>query len=210
MTTWNIRSRIALAVTAGLLAFWMFIGLSVSYCPIDDFQWASDTGLFWWLSGALNGRYVGNMFSIILCRFPPVKVLLIGLSMFLIPTLAAWMAVQGKRGDLLPALLLCHTGVLLMPGLMWNEVYGWVSGFSIYGVSTLLFLIWLLVLHYGAEPGPVTGPAHCSSSLSRWGCSWKISPCCSWVPVLSWLSIPCGTRRCACPLWPACWGRRWP
>lgn len=128
----------------------MFVALCIPYCPIDDFQWGMEQGLHWWLGGLLNGRYVGNMFSVIMCRFPPAKVALIGLSMFLIPTLAAWLAIRGKRDGILPALLLCHAGILLMPPLMWNEVYGWVSSFSIYGVSTLFFLVWLLALRRAA------------------------------------------------------------
>lgn len=140
------RRWITPSVLALLLAFWMFVALCIPYCPIDDFQWGMEQGLRWWLGGLLNGRYVGNMFSVVMCRFPPAKVVLIGLSMFLIPTLAAWLAIRGKRDGFLPALLLCHAGILLMPPLMWNEVYGWVSGFSIYGVSTLFVLIWFLVL----------------------------------------------------------------
>ena len=129
-----------------LLVFWMVLAWSVPYGPIDDFQWGMEDGLRWWREGLLNGRYAGNMVSVAMCRFPLVKTLVMGLSMFLLPTLSALLAVREGKRYFLTALLLCHGGIMLMPPLMWQEVYGWVSGFSIYGVSTLLFLLWLLAL----------------------------------------------------------------
>ena len=152
------RRRITLTVLALLLAFWMFVAWSIPYNPIDDFQWGMEDGLRWWLGGLLNGRYVGNFFTVVMCRFPPVKTLTMGGGMFLIPVLTAVLAARGDETRFLSTLLLSNLCILLMPPIVWQEIYGWVSGFSIYGVSTLLFLTWLLVLRYRAEPGPDPAP----------------------------------------------------
>ena len=140
------RRRITLTVLALLLAFWMFVAWSIPYNPIDDFQWGMEDGLRWWLGGLLNGRYVGNLFSILMCRFQLGKAVIGGGTMFLIPVLSAVLAARGDETRFLPALLLCNSCVLLMSDIMWQSVYGWVSGLSIYGVSAMLFLLWLLTL----------------------------------------------------------------
>ena len=92
------RRRITLTVLALLLAFWLFVAWSIPYSPIDDFQWGMEDGLRWWLGGLLNGRYVGNFFTVVMCRFPPVKTLMMGGGMFLIPVLTAVLAARGD-GD---------------------------------------------------------------------------------------------------------------
>lgn len=142
----KIRRGITLAALAALLIFWLFIALCTPYSAIDDLQWGLEDGLHWWLEAIPNGRYTGNMFAVIMCRWPPVKLLVMGLSMFLIPTLTAWIAIRGEKTLFLPALLFCHGAVLAIPQGMWQTIYGWVAGFSIYGVSTLFYLLWLLAL----------------------------------------------------------------
>lgn len=145
------RRPLTLAVLALLLAFWMSAAFCTPYSAIDDLQWGLEEGLHWWLEAIPNGRYAGNMFSVVLCRWPAAKLLIMGPSMFLIPTLAAWLAVRGNRRGFLPALLFCHAAVLTVPLGMWQTIYGWVAGFSIYGLSTLFFLIWLLALRRAEE-----------------------------------------------------------
>lgn len=140
------RRRLTLAALTILLVFWLFIAWSVPYSSVDDFQWGLEEGLRWWLGGLLNGRYVGNFFTVVMCRFPLVKAALMGGSMFLIPVLSAVLAARGEEERFLPALLLCNACILLMPPIVWQEIYGWVSGFSIYGISTLLFLVWSILL----------------------------------------------------------------
>ena len=140
--------RLALAA---ILLFDLFLALAVPYSSTDDWQWGMEEGLRWWLDGLLNGRYAGNFFAVIMCRSPAVKVLVMGLTMFLIPVLMALLASRGDRQRFLPLFLACHAGILLMPPIMWRENYGWVSGFGNYVVSVLFFLVWLLVLRRTAD-----------------------------------------------------------
>ena len=140
-----------LALLAAAFLFCLFLAWAVPYSYVDDMQWGMEQGLNWWLGGLLNGRYVGNFFAVILCRWPVVKTFLMGLVMFLIPFLMAWLSARGDRRRVLPLFLACLAGILLMPPIMWRETYGWVCGFGNYVVSVLFFLVWLLVLRQTAD-----------------------------------------------------------
>lgn len=140
-----------LALLAAAFLFCLFLAWAVPYSYVDDMQWGMEQGLNWWLGGLLNGRYVGNFFAVILCRWPVVKTVVMGLIMFLIPFLMAWLAARGDRRRVLPLFLACLAGILLMPPIMWRETYGWVCGFGNYVVSVLFFLVWLLVLRQTAD-----------------------------------------------------------
>ena len=71
--------------------------------------------------------------------------------MFLLPFLMALLAARGEARRFLPLFLACNAGILLMPPAMWQENYGWVSGFGNYVVSALFFLAWLLLLRRTAD-----------------------------------------------------------
>ena len=49
---------------ACVLIFDLYVGHTVFYSPLDDWQWSMDMGIEWWLSGMLNGRYVGNLVAV--------------------------------------------------------------------------------------------------------------------------------------------------
>ena len=146
------------ACLAAALIFCLFLAWAVPYSPIDDMQWGLDEpGLRWWLTGALNGRYVGNFFAVILSRSQLVKTLVMGLGLFALPLLTALLAARGEGGRFLPAFLLGGLGLLLIPPALWQEAGGWVSGFGNYGVPSALFLAWLLLLRHGAGRRGRTG-----------------------------------------------------
>lgn len=133
----------ALAVT---LAFYLFVAWSVPCGPVDDFQWGLPQGVRWWLYGLLNGRYMGNLCAVLMCHFPVVKVLMMGGGMFAVPFLTAALMCRGERDRFLPMFLLSNALVMLMSKGTWTDLYGWVSGFGNYGVSTVVFLAFLLLV----------------------------------------------------------------
>ena len=139
-------------VVLAALAFWGLLAGAAHYSLIDDMQWAIQIGVDWWRNGTLNSRYAGNFFAVLLCHSSLARVAVMGLTMFLIPYLMARLAVRDGAGTaspaFLPAFLLSNAAVLLMPLLIWREVYGWVSGFGNYGVSVLFFLLWLTALRH--------------------------------------------------------------
>jgi len=124
------------------LAFYMYIGFCVPYCH-DDWDWGLDIGLQNWLHAALNSRYVGSFFVVAMTRAEWFKTLVIGLSMFLCPLMIAGMS--GRRDGNI-AFILANVFLLIMPQTMWQQTYGWVSGFANYVVPVpwLLFLIMVM------------------------------------------------------------------
>ena len=139
------------AVLLAALLFSLFLAWSVPYSATDDWLWGMEEGLGWWLGGTLNGRYGGNFFAVIMCRSQVVKTLVMGLVIFGLPLTMALLAAAGKRKQILPLFLAGYAGLLLMPPVMWQETYGWVSGFGNYVIPTLLFLVWLLAVRRAAE-----------------------------------------------------------
>lgn len=134
------------AVLVAALIYYLFIAWAVPYSCTDDLQWGMEQGVRWWKYGLLNGRYAGNLCAVLMCHFPPVKVLLMGGCMFAIPVLMAVLMARGDRERFLPMFLAANGMILLMPPIMWIEVYGWVSGFGNYGVSAAVFLAFLLLV----------------------------------------------------------------
>ena len=152
------KNPLGLVLLAAAFLFCLFLAWATPYSDVDDMQWGLEQGLNWWLGGLLNGRYVGNFFAVVLCRWPWVKTALMGLIMFLIPLLMAWLSARGDRRRVPPLFLACLAGILLMPPIMWRETYGWVCGFGNYVVSVLFFLAWLLVLRQTADTRTHLGP----------------------------------------------------
>lgn len=147
MSSGEVPRWITPAVMAAMLAFYLFLAWSTPYSAIDDLEWGLDVGIHWLRDGSLNSRYVGNFFAVIMCRSPLVKTLILGLSTFFIPVLMARLTPLGG-GDFLPAYLACNIGILLVPSPVWRETFAWVCGFGNYGISILLFLLWLTALRH--------------------------------------------------------------
>ena len=133
-------------VLAGALLFHLYIAWTVFYSPLDDWQWSMDVGLWWLVTGVLNGRYMGNLFAVVMTRLPWLKTLFMALCMFALPYFMARLAARGRRERVLPLFVACNAGILLMPSVMWRETYFWVSGFGNFVVPTVFFLLLLLLL----------------------------------------------------------------
>ena len=82
------RKPVRLLVLAAMLAGCLWLAWNVPYTQ-DDWTWGQPVGLEWWRTGALNNRYVGTFFAVVMTRMPVVKTLVMGLTMFALPLLAA-------------------------------------------------------------------------------------------------------------------------
>ena len=141
-----------------MLLFDLYVAGTVFYSPLDDWQWSMDTGIWWLETGVLNGRYMGNLFAVVMTRLPWLKTLSMALCMFALPYFMARLAARGRRERVLPLFVACNAGILLMPSVMWRETYFWVSGFGNFVVPTTGALLLLLLLrrldrvraHWGA------------------------------------------------------------
>ena len=135
------------AVLTAALVFYLFLGWTVFYSPIDDWRWGIDSiGLDWWLNAVYNRRYAGNFFAVVMTRSVLAKTLIMGLHMFALPLLMAVIASRRDEKRFLPLFLACNAGLLLMSSYMWRETYYWVSGFGNFVIPTVYFLVWLLIL----------------------------------------------------------------
>lgn len=131
---------------ACVLIFDLYVGHTVFYSPLDDWQWSMDMGIEWWLSGMLNGRYVGNLVAVVLTRSVLLKTLSIGLGLFIVPYLMARLLARGREERILVLFITCNAGMLLVPSRIWRETFFWVSAFGNFVVPTLGFLALLLLL----------------------------------------------------------------
>ena len=157
MTHQRRKRLVTGAILLLFLAFWLYIAWKVPYTH-DDWDWGLSEGLERWLNATQNNRYIGNLFIVIMTRSAPVKILVMGVGMFLIPLLMALLVASGKdtRRPFLPCFLAANFLMLLLPNEIWKQTYGWASGFANYGVSAVFFLLWLLLLRLaftGEEEG---------------------------------------------------------
>ena len=151
----NLRARrsglIRLLVLAALLAGCLWLAWNVPYTH-DDWDWGRPIGLEWWRTGAMNNRYAGTFFAIVMTRSRAVKTLVMGLTMFALPLLAAAAADPGGRNRF--ALSLLGGGLLMtMPAVSWRQTYGWVSAFANFVVLGVWMLLLLLLTRAGTARG---------------------------------------------------------
>ena len=132
--------RLALPVLAA--AFYLYIAFCVPYCH-DDWDWGLDVGLRQWLHAAVNSRYVGNFFVVVMTRSEIVKTLLMAACFFIVPLLITWLA--AGRYDV-KTYLFSNLLLLTMPQKLWQQTYGWVSAFANFVLSAAAVLVLLGIL----------------------------------------------------------------
>ncbi|MBQ8600639.1 MAG: hypothetical protein IJ407_04580 [Clostridia bacterium] len=130
------------ALMALILLFWIYIAALVPYTH-DDWEWGIDAGLEQWLTGAVNNRFAGNFFVVIMTRSSLVKVLLMGAILFALPVLMAFLT---EGGSFFARFLAGNLILLSLPLTVWRQTVGWVSGFANYCISSAMLLGWLLLL----------------------------------------------------------------
>lgn len=123
---------------------YFYIAWQIPYTG-DDWDWGLDIGLQHLLTADINSRYAGNFFVVCMTRSKLLKTLILGLSFFLIPL---WMTAIATEGDSEPnrklLVFLGANGLLLsMDKAIWQQTYGWVSGFANYGLSLVCVLAYL-------------------------------------------------------------------
>ena len=142
---------VRLLVLAAVLAGCLWLAWNVPYTQ-DDWTWGQPIGLEWWRTGALNNRYAGTFFAVVMTRSPAAKTLVMGLVMFTIPLLAAAAASPGRKNWFALSLLGC--GLLMtMPAVSWRQTYGWVSAFSNFVAPGVWMLLLILLARRGTAEG---------------------------------------------------------
>lgn len=155
----NRRRMLALY---GLVAvFWLYIAWNVPYTG-DDWDWGLDIGLTHLRTADINSRYGGNLLVVLMTRSKIFQTLLMGLTFFGIPLGMANLANRGKNGPWQKILtFLAANGLILtMDREIWQQTYGWVSGFANYGMSLacVLAYLWLAAPLFDSEEERDTWP----------------------------------------------------
>ena len=128
---------------------------------IDDWKWGVPTGIEELISASLNSRYVGNALEVTVSRSFLLKTLLIGTLETLIPLLGVllvqrWRETEGEEAadDRFLALLLVLANLiyLTLPQIVRAQTYGWIAGFSNYGLAAFLLIVSQGILLDGKDP----------------------------------------------------------
>lgn len=135
-----------------VLAVWVFFAWVIANTPygLDDWRWGIPGGFEDFITGSQNGRYVGNLFEIIVTRSEVMKVILIATMATLLPLLSVSLVHSAVRwpeheADEQKALIWMFLAAAMMyltiPREVWRQTYGWIAGFSNFGFSGVLLLL---------------------------------------------------------------------
>ncbi len=129
-----------------IMLFYLWLAAQIPYTH-DDWDWGGTNGIDMLLHATVNSRYAGNFFVVIMTRSEVLKVIIMGLGFFLFPLYAIVLAlgnteaIQSKRGLLL--FLLSNSIILMMEREIWQQTYGWVSGYANFGISAFVIMGWM-------------------------------------------------------------------
>lgn len=130
-------------------AVFLYIGLKVPYCH-DEWRWGLWERVELMKTGfdGYNGRYLGNMFALVITRSQAAKTLVIGGCMIVI----AWLMETNIRRkhvwqkDTLDPMPLLGTALLLLavPSTLFAQSYGWPAAFVNFEIPVALFLLYFV------------------------------------------------------------------
>ena len=150
-----------------VLITWLFFAWVIGNTPygLDDWRWGISGGFEDFITGSQNGRYVGNLFEIIVTRSEVLKVILIATMATLLPLLSvslvhsmfrlSWPEPDDQK-MLTRIFLAAAMMYLTIPREVWRQTYGWIAGFSNFGFSGVLLLLFQKHLFAAQRNEPTT------------------------------------------------------
>ena len=145
--------------------FWIWIAANTPY-GLDDWKWGIPLGIEELVTASLNSRYIGNTLEVIVSRSFLLKTLLMGTMETLIPLLSVlliqrWRETEGEAAAsdcfLVLMLVLANLVYLTLPQIIRAQTYGWVAGFSNYGLAAFLLVVSQGILLDGKDPAQKHG-----------------------------------------------------
>lgn len=133
-----------------VLCFYIYIAFCVPYCH-DDWDWGLSVGMDQWLNAVYNSRYAGSFFVVAMTRSELFKTAVMALTMLFIPVMLV--RLSGRR-DKTTVFIIANVLMLIMPKLMWQQTYGWVSAFANFVVPVPLLLFLILIMEKSIEDVP--------------------------------------------------------
>jgi len=148
------------AATLVFWLFWLWLAGNTPY-GLDDWQWGVSAGLEELKTASLNSRYFGNALEVTVSRSFVLKTLMMGTMESSIPFLSVllvqrWWEIGGEEeaDDRFLVLLLALANLiyLTLPREVRAQTYGWVAGFSNYGLAAFMLIISQGILLDGRDP----------------------------------------------------------
>ena len=135
------------------LYIWIF---SQTPYGIDDWAWGIDYGMRALLTASKDSRYIGDLLVVIVTRSEFLKAVLLGVIAAAIPLCLVDLVQSSirqepslsKEANNLPLVMLFLANILFLtlPMDVWKETYGWVAGFSNYGLSIFFLAVFQLLI----------------------------------------------------------------
>lgn len=138
------------AAIFSVLCFYAYVAFCVPYCH-DDWDWGLSAGLDQWLNAVYNSRYAGSFFVVAMTRSELFKTAAMALTMLSIPVMLV--KLSGLR-EKTSGFIIANVLMLIMPRLMWQQTYGWVSAFAGYVVPAPLLLFLIMIMERSTEEAP--------------------------------------------------------
>ena len=141
--------------------FWLYLAANTPY-GLDDWKWGIPLGLEELKTASLNSRYVGNALEVTVSRSRFLKTFLMGTMETLTPFLSVmlvqrWRTTEGERPAddrfLAFQFVIVNLIYLTLPQEVWRQTYGWIAGFSNYGLAAFLLVVSQGIMLDGREPG---------------------------------------------------------
>ncbi len=141
----NPRFYISIVLTM----FFLFFAAQVPYSH-DDWQWGSHTKWLLMLDGFknYNGRYLGNLFEILITRNILAKNIALALGMIaIIWVVYKLISLEAKSKNKTILFLLASILCLAIPREIFRQTYSWIAAFINFIPPVILILLYLIIIN---------------------------------------------------------------
>lgn len=143
--------------------FYIWIAIQLPYTH-DDWDWGLPNGIQMLVNATINSRYAGNFTEVVITRYPAIKSLLMGVTLFLLPFLGAHLVIKDgtnrQKRLAVPLFLAGNCLLLSIERRIWRQAVAWIAGFANFGFSALFVIVYLyqiLDVFEDETPSPVSG-----------------------------------------------------
>ncbi|MGX4598436.1 DUF6056 family protein [Faecalimicrobium sp. JNUCC 81] len=153
----NILKNPRFYISILLLLFFFFFAAQVPYSH-DDWQWGSHSNWILMLNGFenYNGRYLGNLFEILITRNVLAKniILAVGI-LFVIWSVYKLVIKEAKSKDKTVLFLLASVLCLAIPRELFRQTYSWIAAFINFIPPVILMILYIIIVNNIFEDKPL-------------------------------------------------------
>ncbi|MEG1423498.1 MAG: DUF6056 family protein [Romboutsia sp.] len=145
----NIFKNPRLYISIALIIFFLFFASQVPYSH-DDWQWGSHSKWLLMLNGFenYNGRYLGNLFEILITRSVLSKNIALSIGMIaIIWSVYKFVTHEAKDKYKTVLFLLVSILCLALPREIFRQTYSWIAAFINFIPPVILILLYLIVIN---------------------------------------------------------------